>query len=180
MKVISERVSILKKENLLSIVILATNDKKKVGLMFLWLMAWTVCGLIVFANYFQLHDQKAKLFIIIYLSFWAYFEYKIAKTFIWRKFGREKLWIQNNIIHYQREINRKGKINNYNLELVQDLKMIELNTISWADNINQSFWVKGGERLQFTYQSKIIRFGFQLNDTETKNLLKELNQFTKV
>ena len=176
MKVISERVSILKKQNLLSIVILATNDKKKLGLLFLWLMAWTVCGLIVFINYFKLHDQNAKTFIIVYLSFWAYFEYKIVKAFVWKKFGKEKLWIKDGILNYQREINKKGKVKTYNLDLIQELKIIELNNTSWADTINQSFWVKAGERLQFIAQSKVIRFGLQLNDLETNNIYKELKE----
>jgi len=180
MKVISNRVSILKKENLLSIVILATNDKKKLGILFLWLMAWTVCGLIVFMNYFKMIDQNAKTFIIVYLSFWAYFEYKIAKAFIWKKFGKEKLWIQEGVINYQREINKKGKINTFNLELVQNLNIIELSNTSWADNINQSFWVKAGERIAFSVQSKIIRFGLQLNDAETQIIYKELKHFVKI
>lgn len=47
MKVLGKRVSILKKDDLLSIVILPTTDKRKLGLLFLWLMAWTVCGIIV-------------------------------------------------------------------------------------------------------------------------------------
>ena len=180
MKVISPRVSILKKQNLLSIVILATNDKKKLGILFLWLMAWTVCGLIVFMNYFKLHNQNTKTFIIVYLSFWAYFEYKIVKAFVWKKFGREKLWIQDGILNYQREINKKGKIHSFNLDLVQNISIIELSNTSWADNINQSFWVKAGERLSFNAQSKIIRLGLQLNDLETASVYKELKTFTKI
>lgn len=81
MKIIGERINILKKDNLLSIVILPTTDKKKLGLLFLWLMAWTVCGIIKLANYFRLTEQGAKLFVIIDLSFWAYFEYSITKAF---------------------------------------------------------------------------------------------------
>ena len=180
MKVISPRVSILKKENLVSIVILATNDKKKLGILFLWLMAWSVCGLIVFMNYFKMQSQDSKTFILVYLSFWAYFEYKIVKAFIWKKFGKEKLWVQDGILSYQREINKKGKIQSFNLELVQNLNVIELSNTSWADNINQSFWVKGGERMAFSAQSKIIRFGFQINELEANSIYKELKQFVKI
>ena len=74
MKVIGKRISILKKENLLSIVILPTTDKKKLTLLFLWILAWTTCGIIVFINYFKLLDENIKLFTIGYLSFWFYFE----------------------------------------------------------------------------------------------------------
>ncbi len=177
MQVISDRVSILKKEELLSIVILPTTDKKKLGLLFLWLFAWTVCGVIVFVNYFQITDRNSKLFLIIYLSFWAYFEFKIARAFTWKKFGREKLWIQSGTLHYQREMNKKGKILEYNLGLVSRLRLLELNTASFADSINQSFWVKGGERLEFDALSKTIRLGMQLSDEEAKVVLNEVNKF---
>jgi hypothetical protein len=179
MKVVSERVSILKKEGLLSIVILPTVDKKKLGLLFLWLLAWTVCGIIVFMNYFKMQDRQAKLFIIIYLSFWAYFEYKILRAFIWKRFGQEKIWVKEGFLNYQRAVNGKGKIKDYDLELVQDLKLIDVHHSSWADTINQSFWVKGGERIQFSVQAKTIFLGMQLNDEEASKVFNELKHVLK-
>jgi hypothetical protein len=174
MKVLGDRISILKKEGLLSIVILANADKKKLGLLFLWLFAWTVCGLIVFLNYFTIKEQQAKLFIIVYLSFWLYFEYKIVRAFIWRKYGKEKLWIQAGKLHYQKETNGKGKTAIYDLYLISDLKVIDITNTSWADSINQSFWVKGGERLSFQYQGKTIILAMQVSDNEARNLFTEL------
>jgi len=177
MNVISERISILKKENLLSVVILPSNDKNKLRLLFMWLLAWTVCGLIVFANYFTVTDQNSKLFIIIYLSFWSYFEFNIVRTFIWKRSGKEKLWIQDGILHYQREINKKGKIQEFNLGLVSPLQVVELKPTRFSDIVNQSFWVKGGERLEFYTQAKLIRLGMQITDEEAKRVMKEVNQF---
>lgn len=179
MKVISERISILKEENLLSIVILPNRDKKKLLLMFLWLLAWSVCGVIVAANYFKLTDQNSKLFVIVYLSFWAYFEFKIIRAFAWKRSGKEKLWIQNGILHYQREINGKGKIQEFNLNLVSKLNLIELRPTNFADTINQSFWIKGGERLEFQSQSKVIRLGMQINDEEARAMMREVNAMMK-
>ncbi len=177
MKVISPRLSILKKENVLSIVILPTGDKRKLGLLFLWLFAWSVCGIIVLVNYFTLKDANSKLFTIIYLSFWAYFEFSIARTYVWKKFGKEKLWIQNNTLHYQREINKKGKILEFPLDLISKFRFLEISKSSFTDSINQSFWVKGGERLEFDAQAKVIRLGMQLSDEETRIVLNEVNGF---
>ncbi|MGZ4041725.1 MAG: hypothetical protein ACXVO9_00900 [Bacteroidia bacterium] len=177
MKVIGERVSILKKDELLSIVILPFSDRKRLMLMFMWLLAWSVCGLIVFLNYFKVSDQNTKLFIIVYMSFWAYYEFKIAKAFMWRKFGKEKIWIKDGLFHYQREVNGRGKIMEYNLELVNDLKVIEVSEGNFSDFINKSFWIKGGERLEISCQAKVVRFGMQLSDKETKTIFKELSQF---
>ncbi|MDI9341986.1 MAG: hypothetical protein QM534_15545 [Sediminibacterium sp.] len=179
MKVLGKRVSILKKDDLLSIVILPTTDKRKLGLLFLWLMAWTVCGIIVFANYFKLQNKDAKLFIIIYLSFWAYFEVKIMRAFLWKRFGKEKIWIKAGFLNYQREINKRGKVKDFDLELITDLKLIELHHSSWSDTINQSFWIKGGERLQFQCQAKTVTFGMQLTDEEARGVLQEIKQFIK-
>ncbi len=177
MKVIGDRISILKKGDLLSIVILPTTDKKKLGLLFLWLMAWSVCGIIVLANYFRLSDSNAKLFVIVYLSFWAYFEFNITRAFIWKKFGKEKLWIQDGILYYQKEINKKGRITEFNLDLVGKVRLLELSRTSLADTVNQSFWVRGGERLEFQSQSKLVRFGLQISDEEAKVLINELNTY---
>lgn len=179
MKVISNRISIIKKEDLLSIVILPSQDRRKLGLLFLWLMAWTVCGILVFANYFKITDSNARVFIIVYLSFWAYFEFNITRAFIWKKFGREKLWIREGMLHYQKEINKKGKVLEFNLGLVSKLRLIELSPSSFADSFNQSFWVKGGERLEFNSQSKIIRLGMQISDEEARVVLNEVNAYLK-
>jgi hypothetical protein len=175
MKIISERISIVKKENVLSVVILPTTDKKKLALLFLWLLAWTLCGMIVLANYFKIHNNDARLYLIIYLSFWAYFEFNIARAFIWKKFGREKLWVQDGILHYQREINRKGKILEFNLDLLTPLRLIELKRTRLADTINQSFWVKGGERIEFDSQARNVRFGMQISDEEAGTIISEVN-----
>lgn len=179
MKLISDRVSVVQKDGLLSIVILPTTDKKKLNLMLLWLLAWTACGLIVLGNYFKLGNADAKMFVIVYLSFWFYFEYKIARAFVWKKYGKEKIWIKNGVLFYQKEVSGKGKIKEFQIDLVSNLQIIELSRASFADTINQSFWIKGGERIQFQYQSKIIVFGMQLNDKEAYDVVREMNSYLK-
>jgi hypothetical protein len=177
MKVIGERISILKKEKLLSIVILPTTYRKKLAILFLWLLAWTVCGVLVLVSYFKLQDKDSRLFVIIYLSFWTYFEYNIIRAFIWKKFGREKLWLKDGILHYQREINNKGKVRQYNFDLISPLTVIPHNPTSFVDSFYQSFWVKGGERIAFTSQGKTVRLGMQVSDAEAKTVTGEVNEF---
>lgn len=179
MKVIGERISILKKEDLLSVVILPTTDRKKLALLFLWLFAWTICGVIVLMNYFKLAEQQAKLFVIVYLSFWAYYEFKIGRTFIWKKWGKEKIWVQNGLLHYQKEVNGKGKIEEFHPDLINNLRLVETNEKSFADNFNESFWVKGAERIEFDCGEKNIRFGLQLTTEEARAILSELKKVLK-
>ena len=175
MEIISDRISILRKPDVLSIVILPTTDKRKLGLMFLWLFAWTVCGVIVFANYFRVQERDAKLFIIIYLAFWTYFEFNIVRAYIWKRWGREKIWIQNGQLNYRREVNGRGKVRRFNLELVSRIETIPFRAQNLADNFYQSFWVKGGERLKFHVQGRTYAFGMQINEQEVGAISRELN-----
>lgn len=176
LKVIGKRISVLKKDNTFSLVILPTGDKKKTMLLFLWLLAWSVSGVIIIGNYFTLTNEKAKMMIIVWLGFWAYFEYKIVKVFMWKRFGQEKLWIKNGILHYQQSINGKGKIQEFDINLVSDWRIIPLDSTSFADQFNQTFWVKGGERLEFTCQGRVIKFGFQILDDDANLVFKEIKK----
>ncbi len=176
---IGKRSSILIKDQVFSLVILPTDDKKKVNLMFLWLLAWSVSGVIVIANYFTLTQESAKLFIIIWLGFWAYFEFQIVRVYMWKRFGKEKLWIKNGSLFYQQDINGKGKIKEYDANLVSNFELVELTKGSIADTFSQTFWVKGGERIEFTCQSNKIRFGMQLEDDDAKKIISALKKFLK-
>jgi hypothetical protein len=176
MLVSKERLSILKKENLLSIVILPGLDRKKLSLLFIWLLAWSVCGIIVIANYFRAENSQQKLFIIGYLAFWLYFEFVMIRSFIWKKNGKEKLWVKDGIINYQREINGRGKIRSFNSDLVSKMEILELKASRFSDTISQSFWVRGGERLYFVSQGKTIVLGMQLTDKEAKMVKEEFNK----
>lgn len=176
---IGKRSSLLIDNQLLSLVILPTDDKKKINMMFLWLMAWSVSGVVVFVNYFTLTQEDAKLFIVIWLAFWAYFEFKILRVFMWKRFGKEKLWIKNGVLFYQQDINGKGKINEFDINLVSNFDLITLTKGSIADTFSQTFWVKGGERIQFSCQSKLIKFGMQLEDDDAQKIIFSLNKFLK-
>lgn len=180
LKEIGKRCSLLIKDSVFSLVILPTDDKRKTNLMFLWLMAWTVSGIIILVNYFKLTQQDAKLFVIIWLGFWGYYEFKIMRVFMWKRFGKEKLWIKNGTLHYQQDINGRGKINEYDLNLVSDLRLIAVEQKNFFDFFNQTFWVKGGERIEFSYQGKTVRLAMQLSDEDANKVLNEIKKFLKL
>lgn len=178
-QLISKRTSVLIKDGVFSLVILPTDDKKKTNLLFLWLLAWTISGVIVIGNYFTITQDKAKLLLIIWIAFWAYFEFKIVRVFMWKRFGKEKLWIKNGLLLYKEDINGRGKTKEFDLNLISNLELITLTNGSIADTFSQTFWVKGGERIQFTCQSKVIKFGMQLADDEAKKIISALNKQLK-
>ncbi len=175
-QVIGKRSSIFIKDNVFSLVILPTAEKKKTNLLFLWLFAWSVSGIIILVNYFKLTNDNAKLMIIIWLGFWAYFEFKIIRVYMWKRFGQEKLWIKNGILHYQQNINGRGKIKEFDLNLISDWDVIKVEQANIADYFSQTFWVKGGERIEFICQGKLIKLGMQLPDEEATKILAAIKK----
>ena len=176
-KAIGKRCSILIKNNVFSLVIMPTEQKKKMILLLLWLLAWTAGGIVIIANYNTLTEQSSKLFVIIWLGFWAYFEYKIVNVYVWKQFGKEKFWIKSGTIYYQHYIKGSEKIHEYDLELASDFKLIPLDNRNYQDVFAQSFWVKGGERIEFSCQNKIVKIGMQLNDEDAHQILIAIKKY---
>jgi hypothetical protein len=179
MEFIGKRTSIKKSDTETSIVIVSQSEKIKNILLFSWFFIWTVSGIIVFAQYFRMPDQNSKVMIIVWLGFWAYFEYKIFRAFMWRKFGVEKIKLRENKFFYKRDVAGKGRIKVYEFDFIKDLRIIESKERSFADNMNNSYWMVGGEKLAFDYYGKEIKFGMQLDDDDTKALLKLLRSKIK-
>lgn len=174
-KFISERISYRKSEDGLSIIITGKIQKSKETLLLTWLLAWTFCGLMVlYAMFFQDLSREEKLFLVIFLSFWVFFEYKITKVFRWRKWGKEYLLISDGKLSIKKAVNDFGKAEEYFLENIKNLKPVEKSATSFFQHLEKSFWVMGDESIQFDYQGKTIKLAMQLEEKEVKSVLKLL------
>lgn len=172
MEYIGKRISIKRTENELSIVILSLVNKLKNRFLFLWFILWSISGLIVLSQYFIMPDPNTKTAIIVWMGFWAYFEYKIFHAYLWRKSGKEKIKINDTKFLYKRDVSGRGKIKTYETDFIKDLRLIEPKENSFTESLNNSYWVIGGEKLAFDYYGKEIKFGLQLDETDAKALLK--------
>ncbi len=172
MEYIGKRISIKRTENELSIVILSLINKLKNRFLFLWFILWSVSGIIVLSQYFIMHDPNTKTAIIVWMGFWAYFEYKIFHAYLWRKSGKEKIKLNNKKLLYKRDVSGRGKIKTYETDFIKDLRLIEPKENSFMEDLNNSYWVIGGEKLAFDYYGKEIKFGLQLDEVDAKALLK--------
>ncbi len=175
MEYIGERISIKKKENETSIVILSSIDKTKKQLLLIWFVLWTLGGVAVFIEYFFIPDHQTRVAIIVWLGFWAYFEYKIYKALIWRLSGVEKIKLRERKLFYKRDVKGRGKIKVYEFDFMKEFRQIESKENSFFENLNNSYWVIAGEKLAFDYYGKEIKFGIQLNDADAKALFKMIN-----
>lgn len=172
MEYIGKRVSMKRSENELSIVILSSVDKLKNRLLILWLLLWSISGLIVLSQYFVMPDPNTKTAIIVWMGFWAYFEYKIFHAYLWRKSGKEKIKIQEKKLLYKRDVSGRGKIKTFETDFIKDLRLIEPKESSFFESLNNSYWVIAGEKLAFDYYGNEVKFGLQLEEADAKALIK--------
>ncbi|MCE3279178.1 MAG: hypothetical protein K0S44_1369 [Bacteroidetes bacterium] len=179
MEYIGKRISIKRSDKETSIVIVSQSEKTKNILLFAWFFIWTVSGIVVLTQYFLIPDPNTKVMLIVWLGFWAYFEFRIFKAFMWRKFGVEKIKLKENKFFYKRDVAGKGKIKVYECDFIKDIRIVDLKENSFADNMNKSYWMVGGEKLAFDYYGKEIKFAMQIEESEAKALLKVIRSEIK-
>ena len=176
MEYIGNRISIKHKENELSIIVLSQRDKTKNIMLSLWLLLWTIGGIIIFLEYFILTDANTKLAIVVWLGFWGYFEFKIFKALLWRKSGIEKIKLRDNKLFYKRDTSGRGKIKVFEFDFIKDLRLTEQKEKGFFESLNNSYWVIAREKISFDYYGKEIKIAIQLDDAEAKQLLKLLKK----
>ena len=176
MEYIGKRISIKQKEDEISIVILSATEKKKDILLFIWLLLWSIGGIIVLVQLFIIKEDETKVALAVWLAFWAYFEYKITFAFLWRKFGVEKIKLRANSFLYKRSIAGKGKIKNFKLDFIKKFQTITTQENSFINNINNSYWVIAGEKLSFDYRGTEVKFGIQLPEKDAEQLFKVIKK----
>jgi hypothetical protein len=174
MESIGERISIEKSTGAITIYISAAIQRNKKLMLMIWLVLWTLCGIIVMSQFFTPVSKEVKLFMGIWFIFWIYFEYKIGYAYLWRKAGREIIKIGKEHVTLKKDINGSGKEHSYLKENMRDVRLVEMSSKNFARQMNSSFWVVGGETILFDYLGKTISFGMQLSEMEAQQVLRQL------
>ncbi|GIV26785.1 MAG: hypothetical protein KatS3mg027_0599 [Bacteroidia bacterium] len=177
-KTIGNRISIAESysndNKIWSLVILPYIDKWRYWALIAWVIAWTVCGILIISSYKLTTTNEQKLFIIVFVVFWLYYEWKMIQIFRWRKWGKEKLWIKNNELFYEESILKKSKTFKWKIEHINEVAIEEFNEKSFTDFISNSFWNKGKPRIRINVLGKNYYLGYQLNDNEVVPIVKSL------
>jgi hypothetical protein len=176
MEYIGKRISIKRKEQETSIVILSTVEKLKRTVLFCCFFLWSLCGMIILTQTLLIHDEQMKVFFIVWMGFWTYFEYKLFTAYMWRKFGVEKIKLRENKLFYKRDVAGRGKIKVFDYDFIKDLRIIEKNEFSFLDSLSNSYWVVGGEKIAFDYYGKEIKLALQIENGEADELFKLLKK----
>lgn len=182
-KTINDRISIAESQSIdentiWSLVILPENNKlKRLGLL-IWILAWTVCGLLIIGSYKLAVQDEEKIFIIVFTFFWLYFEWKMIKVFIWKKWGKEKLWFKAGLFILEENVLSKKNIQSFRPDDINSIELVEFNEKHFFDFLSNSFWNKGKPRIKINALGKNIYFAYQLSDTDALKILKEIKKIT--
>lgn len=183
MKTIGDRVSLEQHKDYATLVISTKIERWQESLLLTWIIAWTFCGIAFIYYLFSgaLEGQNEKLVLFVITVFWAYFEYRIVKTFLWRKYGIEFLKIDNDRFTIKKSILSYGKAIEYSTQQIDPSKVESLkqNPKSFAKVMNDSFWIIGEGAVRFSDKDKFVYFGHQLEANESEKLAIEVRKLLK-
>ena len=123
---IGDRISVQDIDHITTIVIHPVRVWWKEILLTLWVTGFTFVGLVMIymlmTDFASLQYDVAPtdddirnqvIYAIVFLSFWAYFEYKILKALLWYRFGKELIRIDGDGFTLKKSILSYGKANRY-------------------------------------------------------------------
>lgn len=171
MKWIGERVSFVDDKKKTTFVIYPQQLGWQKSLMGAWFAMWlTIGGIIVWSfTAFKLTQQE-QLILVVFLTFWFYYAVRVGRSFFWLLWGKELLKIDETSLTIKNTIRGYGKARSYFLENIQKIRVSQPKEHSMQAVWEASPWVNGGERLEFDYLGKTIRFGKKLAEKDAKLL----------
>jgi hypothetical protein len=171
---IGKRASFARKEDELSLVIASSEDKRKAKIIGAILFLWLLGGAYVIYSYFGLTAQNAKIMTLVWLGFWVYFAYIMGKAFLWQWGGREIIKVREGKFYYKRDVNGRGWVHHYPVDVISKMRPTEDKTPSWISKFGGDYWSVDCDSMSFPYQGKEITFGYRLTDTEKEKIRKLL------
>ena len=177
MKWIGERISFVDDQNKLTVVIYPEAKGLTKSIMGAWFAMWIMIGAIVVWSYltFKLTEQE-NIIIYIFMAFWVYFAVRVGRSFFWLLWGKELIKVDEAAFYYKKSIKTYGSAKRYLLENISKMRTHEIKEGSFQAIWEASPWVKGGERLEFDYLAKVVRFGRKISDKDGKLLFKLLSK----
>ena len=191
MKWIGERISYLDQENKTTIIIVPEKVGIIRSLMGAWFCMWAVIGAVMIWAWLSgfafevgakseqptaAEKQQAQLIIIIFLVFWLYYFIRVARSFFWLMWGKEMIRVDKISLSLKNSVRGYGKAKEYYLENIQKVRVSVPPAKSFQAAWENSPWIRGGERLEFDYMGKTIRFGRKLDEKESKLLFQVLTK----
>jgi len=171
MKWIGERISFVDDKQRTTLVIYPENVAWIKAAMGAWVTMWLVIGATIIWSYFTFPlTEQENIIIYVFMTFWAYYAVKVLRSFSWLMWGKELIKIDEAAVYYKKSIMKYGKSTPYYFENIKSVSMYHPKEKSLQSVWEASPWIRGGERIEFEYKGKYIRFGRKLTEKDAKLL----------
>ena len=169
MKWLSERISFNEDNQKVTFVIYPENKGWIKSLMGAWFAMWIAIGVTISWALLTLKmTENERVFLYVFMAFWLYYALKVGRSLFWTLWGLELIKINETSFTYKKSIKNYGKATPYYLENIKKIRTFQPKDRSLQSVWEASPWVRGGERLEFDYMGKVIRFGRKLEEKEQK------------
>lgn len=159
----------------LTIIIAQTIPKKQLNMLMAWAVGWMVVGGVFIGEWLNRTDDE-RTFFSICLAFWAFFAFRVGKVIWWRLQGQEMLRITSEGMSIKNAFGTIGKARFFLKENIQRMEVVRRDPAQFMQSLDQSFWIVGGDSLQFTYLSGRFVLGKQLSEKDAHALAKLMDQ----
>jgi len=177
---LDEGLSIEETDSHLSIIIDGRLSRPKESLLLAWLVLWMALGgYVMYELATGTLERDLRLALVVYLVLWAYFLFKIGRAFLWSRAGQERIILTEEQLSIKKSIYGYGKSAAYAVENVADVKVSELSKQSFQYQIESSFWVIGGERIDFAHVDRRYRFGRKIDDAHARKIVQKMRKRLK-
>ena len=177
-KSIGKRISIAEHKEATSIVIESTITKAQQISLEMWLGGWTGLGCLLGYGAFTFGGDE-RLFYLGSLIFWCFFWIRIAKVVAWRRIGQEVIVIRQGRVMIKNAFGKKGRERAFIISKMGEVKFGKRDTFSFLQQLDNSYWILGGDTLYFTYDGKTHVFGKQLEHHDSSQLANVINKALK-
>lgn len=159
----------------LTIIIGQSIPKKQLNLLLAWALCWCLVGG-AFVNEWLVRTDDEKMFFAISLAFWTFFAFRVGKVIWWRFQGQEMIRITAEGMSLKNAFGTFGKARFFLKENIQRMEVVRRDPTQFMQSLDQSFWIVGGDTLQFTYLRSRFVLGKQLSEKDAHALAKLIDQ----
>ena len=172
------KIEYIEENNELTILIYPLYDKRKQNMLTTWLVLFSLCGLAIISQFFYDYPSSTKLFFVVYLIFWLFFEFKVIYAIRWRKFGKEVITIDKESIYLTKKIGERGVTERYDLSAIDAIEALK-HKGKLVYEMSSSYWNSNHYTLCVNINKQQIPFGIDLNGQQAKKLIKTLKETVK-
>ena len=172
------RIKIIKEENKVEVVIKAFYDDKKQKMLLLWIVLFSFCGVAIISQFFENYDAATKVFFGVYVAFWLFFEFKVIYAYRWRKYGEERIVLENNELRLIKTIGKRGITQQYKLDEVKNIDFYKNTNGGFIKSMNTSYWNINKHHLVLNLKKSIVPFAIDITNKDAKRILNEIRKYS--